>query len=218
MLMNRGAWMRRLWGLSSVMAIVVGSLVWAGTALAAGITNSGDDLRTGWYPQAQISPEVVKGGTFGQLWSAPVDGQVYAQPLAASATTGDGQTRGTVVVATETNHVYALDPHDGSTQWTRQLQGVPFNPADVGCADISPSIGTTATPVIDPTTNTVYLTHKAYVAGSTGPTAWYMDALDLGTGQERSGFPVLLDGSADNAPTMIFNLTPVQQRPGLLLL
>ncbi len=81
-----------------------------------------------------------------------------------------------------------------------------------------PTIGTTATPVIDSSTNTVYLTHKTYASGSAGPAAWYMDALDVGTGQERPGFPVLLSGAADNDPSLAFAATTQQQRPGLLLM
>jgi hypothetical protein len=37
-------------------------LIGPGAAHAAGITNSGDDLRTGWYPdQRTLSPQVVSG-------------------------------------------------------------------------------------------------------------------------------------------------------------
>jgi hypothetical protein len=54
----------------------------ASAAVADGVTNAGDDLRMGWYPdEGAITPQLVSGGTFGQLWSASVDGQVYAQPL-----------------------------------------------------------------------------------------------------------------------------------------
>jgi hypothetical protein len=199
------------------MLVMLGSLAWASAAMASGITNGGDDLRTGWYPNAAISPGVVSGGTFGQLWSASVDGQVYAQPLVATTTSGS-QTAETVIAATETNHVYGLDPaNKGAQRWTRYL-GTPWNPADVSCGDITPSIGTTATPVIDPTTNTVYLTHKTYVSGTTGPAAWYMDALDATTGQDRAGFPLLLSGTADNDSSESFYATDEQQRPGLLLM
>src|SRR6266511_3258983 len=40
------------------------------TAQSSSITNSADDLRTGWYPdQAALSPQVVGGSTFGRLFS-----------------------------------------------------------------------------------------------------------------------------------------------------
>lgn len=183
-------------------------LACAGPASAAGIGNAGDDLRTGWYPDAgAITPQLVSGGTFGQLWSAPVDGQVYAQPLLSPT--------GTLIVATENDKVYGLDPSTGAPQWTTDL-GTPWNPGDLGCADITPSIGTTATPVIDTATKTVYLTHKTYDASHDAE--WYMDALDVATGQERPGFPVQLSGGADNAPSMTFDAQDQQQRPGLLLL
>jgi hypothetical protein len=181
----------------------------AGSAFGSGITNSGDDLRTGWYPdEASITPQLVSGGTFGQLWSTPVSGQVYAQPLLAN---------GALVVATENNDIYSLDPASGAQNWSKTL-GTPWNASDIGCEDLAPTIGVTATPVIDPATNTAYLTHKTYVSGHAGAARWYMDAIDIATGAEQSGFPVELSGAAQNAPAQSFQPTAELQRPGLLLM
>ncbi|MFZ1996723.1 MAG: hypothetical protein WAU75_21595, partial [Solirubrobacteraceae bacterium] len=207
--------MRRCWGLWLVVLVVVGSTASATAALADGITNSGDDLRTGWYPNAQISPEVVKGGSFGQLWSAAVSGQVYAQPLVAHTPgTPSGET---VIAATENNEVDGLDARTGTREWSDQFQGTPWNPAHVGCADITPWIGTTATPVIDPATNTVYVTHKVS-APLPDDAEWYLDALDATTGVERPNYPLLISGTADNDPSVTFKPEHEQQRPGLLLM
>ena len=196
--------------------VALACLLFAGGALADGITNSGDDLRTGWYPdESSLSPQVVSGDTFGQLWSAPVDGQVYAQPLLSTTGTTASPT-GMLVVATETDNVYGLDPVNGAQQWHTNL-GTPFDPGTISCPDIQPSIGTTATPVIDSSTNTVYMTHKAVANGQVG---WYMDALDVATGDEKPGWPVALStgsGFADNAAVTFFPRTQ-QQRPGLLLM
>jgi iron transport multicopper oxidase len=201
-----------------LLAGVVGlaCLLFAGAALADGITNSGGDLRTGWYPdESSLTPQLVSGSTFGQLWSAPVDGQVYAQPLYSPTGTQASPT-GMLVVATETDNVYGLDPVNGAQQWHENL-GTPFNPGTIQCPDIQPSIGTTATPVIDSSTNTVYMTHKPVANGQVG---WYMDALDAATGNEKPGWPVALttgSGFADNAAVTFFPRTQ-QQRPGLLLM
>jgi outer membrane protein assembly factor BamB len=118
---------RGLGRLGAVVAAVL-ALAPAG-ASAAGITNSGNDLRDGWYPnQPRLTPEVVSGGTFGELWKAPVDGQVYAQPLV------DGDI---VLVATERNEVYGLDTESGEQRWHRSL-GTPFDPDDLEstCTDL----------------------------------------------------------------------------------
>jgi CelD/BcsL family acetyltransferase involved in cellulose biosynthesis len=180
-------------------------------ALASGVTNAADDLRTGWYPdQPSLTPQLVSGGTFGQLWSTAVDGQVYAQPLLAN---------GVLLVATENNKVYGLDPASGAAKWAAPLNlGTPWHAADIGCGDLTPNIGVTATPVIDKATNTAYLTHKTYASGTSGPAAYYLDAIDLASGAEKAGFPVRLDGAAQNAPAQTFNATTELQRPGLLLL
>jgi hypothetical protein len=66
------------------------------------VTAAGDELRSGWYSdEPELSPSIVGGSGFGQLFSTAVDGQVYAQPLVWN---------GTLLVATETNHVYGLAP------------------------------------------------------------------------------------------------------------
>ncbi|MGO9322550.1 MAG: hypothetical protein ACLQBY_17365 [Solirubrobacteraceae bacterium] len=76
--------MRFLWVVFMFFALGAGAQAFASEAE---ITNSGENLRTGWYPESSsITPQLVSGGTFGQLWSAPVEGQVYAQPLFADGT------------------------------------------------------------------------------------------------------------------------------------
>jgi iron transport multicopper oxidase len=191
---------------------VLALLAIAGSAAAAGITNSGGDLRDGWYPdQPRLAPDAVSSPTFGQLWKADVDGQVYAQPLVV----GD-----TVIVATERNNVYALDAETGAVRWTRSL-GAPFPAASIGphgCADLQPDLGVTSTPVIDTATGTIYLTHKTYAPGSTTEAAYYLDALDAATGAPRDHFPVAFGGNAQNAPAVPFHPTTQMQRPGLLLM
>ncbi len=193
------------------MLVALVALVAAALVHAEGITNAGDDLRDGWYPeQSSLTPQLVSGGTFGALWSTTVEGEVYAQPLLDN---------GTLLVATENNKVYGLDPATGALRWPAPLNlGTPWNPLDISCGDLTPSIGVTATPVIDPTTNTAYLTHKTYASGTSGPARWFMDAIDMSKGTEKAGFPVELSGAAQNQPGMTFNATLQMQRPGLLLM
>ena len=174
--------------LAALLAILA---LLAPAALGSELTNSGDNLRDGWYPeQGSLTPQLVSGGTFGQLWSSEVEGSVYAQPLLVN---------GEVLVATENNKVYALNPNTGAKKWTTSLTGTAWKAADIGCNDLAPNVGVTSTPVVDPATDTAYMTHKAYASGSSGTVRWYMDAINLETGAEREGFPVQLQGTAQNA-------------------
>jgi MYXO-CTERM domain-containing protein len=181
----------------------------ASRVLSSNVTLAGDEQRTGWYPnQPRLSPAVVLGGAFGQLFSAKVTGQVYAQPLVIDDT---------LFVATETNDLYGLDPETGLVHWTRNLGG-PWNPQDIGCSDLLPTVGVTGTPVIDSTTNTAYLLSKVYATGTSGAAMWLAHAVDLSTGAERPNFPVQVQGTASNDPTRTFDATHESQRPGLLLM
>ena len=207
--------MRRVWArMAGLVSLVVAlTATSAGIASGAGITNSGSDLRDGWYGnQPRLAPDAVSAATFGQMWKGDVDGQVYAQPLVSGSN---------VIVATERNKVYALDAETGTPRWTVDL-GAPFPAALVGpfgCFDLQPDLGVTSTPVIDTATNTIYLTHKTYAPGSTTKAAYYLDALDASTGATRAGFPVRFEGKAQNATRDVnFETTTEMQRPGLLLM
>src|SRR4051794_4237454 len=59
----------------------------ASPASAGVVTQSNDTLRTGWYgDQPRLSQQTVQGGTFGQLWSSSIEGDVWGSPLVANGT------------------------------------------------------------------------------------------------------------------------------------
>ena len=102
---------------------------------------------------------------------------------------------------------------------------IPFLTADLdGCVDINPTIGVTSTGVIDPATDTLYLTAKTYAnqAGGNGPQGkpngrYYVHALNVNDLSERPNFPVNLEGLvARNNPSRTFGGGIHHQRPALL--
>lgn len=172
-------------------------------------TNAADSLRTGWYAdQPGLAPATVSSPQFGRLFTAPVTGQVYAQPLVF---------RDTLLVATEDNYVYGLDPATGAERWAPRQVGTPFDPSEVGCGDLTPNVGITGTPTIDPASGRAYFTAKSYEP-VTRRVRYDMHAIDVATGVEADGFPVELRGQADNNSQIPFNARYQLQRPGLLLL
>src|SRR5262249_29846335 len=82
----------------------------------------------------------------------------------------------------------------------------------------TPSVGITSTPAVDTATHTAYLFSKTYATDNSGPAQWKAHAIDLATGNEKPNFPVVIQGSADNDPTVSFDPTQHLQRPGLLLM
>lgn len=201
----------------SIMAAAVAGLALAGLsgvgsgsrAQADETTVSVDNLRTGWdQNEPNLSPANVTASNFGSLFSTQLDGQIYAQPLVAA---------GTLIVATENDKVYGLDPATGAIRWTDNA-GPAWPASAIGCGDLTPNIGVTSTPVYDPASNAVYFTSKV----NDGPDAqhphWYMHAVDPGTGAEHAGFPVTIAGAPGNDPATPFDPETQLQRPGLLLL
>jgi hypothetical protein len=133
---------------------------------------------------------------------------VQAQPLVAN---------GRLLVVTETNTVYSLDPASGAILAQRSLH-VPWKPADLNCIPLEPNVGIKGTPAVDTASNTAYFFAKTYASGSSGPAAYWAHAVDLATLAERPGFPVRIQGNAANTPGVTFDATYELQRPGLLLL
>ncbi|MGD9736960.1 MAG: PQQ-binding-like beta-propeller repeat protein, partial [Solirubrobacterales bacterium] len=175
--------------LAAVVAVVLAALSFVAAAPAAPVTASNDALRTGWYPdEPQLSPAALASGSFGQIFETPIQGQVYAQPLVSN---------GTLLVVTEDNWIYGLDPVSGAVRWSRNV-GAPFEiEAEFpGCTDLVPNVGITGTPVIDPDSGTAYFLAKTYSALPKAP-IWQMHAGSMATGQEAPGFPVTICGNAD---------------------
>ena len=189
--------------------LLTAGLVGTVPATADVTTISFDPLRTGWDShEPKLSPSDVGAQDFGQLFATQLDGQVYAQPVVA---------RNTLMVVTEADKAYGLDPVTGAVRWTRDV-GPAWSVAALGCGDLVPEVGITATPAVDPATGTAYFTAKVDDAANPDHPRWEMHAVDITTGAERPHFPTVISGSPDNDPTNTFVPRTAMQRPGLLLL
>lgn len=177
--------------------------------------------RTGLNDQeTQLTPANVSGGSFGKLFSYAVDGYVYAQPLYISNLSINGSSHNVVFVATEMATVYAFDADnfgDGSPLWKTSLLQNGESPQPGG--NPKPFQGLTSTPVIDTSSNTMYLVSSQK---STGAPFFRLHAIDITTGQERSGSPVVIHasvpGTNSESVNGVINLTVAcLQRASLLL-
>jgi hypothetical protein len=165
-------------------------------------TYHNDNARTGQNVfETTLTPANVSSDTFGRLFAYGVDGQVYAEPLYVPAINVPGKgTHNVVYVATEHDSVYALD----ADQALPPLWQVSFLDAAksvttvssqaVNSSDITPEIGITSTPVIDPATGTLYVVAKT--SEGNGIYAQHLHALDIASGAEKFGGPVLIRASA----------------------
>jgi fibronectin type 3 domain-containing protein len=193
-----------------------------------------DNMRDGEnLNETVLTPSNVNSTTFGKLFSYPLDGLTFASPLYVQNVNIPGQGfHNIVIVATEHDSVYAFDADGRSStplwkdSFINPAAGVnPIPPADTGeTGDIPNEIGITGTPVIDPSTNTIYLVAATKeVSGGTTKYVNRLHALDLATGAEKSGSPIVIDahvpGNGVDAVngTISFNNITENQRPGLLL-
>ena len=193
-----------------------------------------DNARTGAnLNETVLTPANVNSTRFGKLLGYDIDGQAYASPLYVPAVQIPGVgSRNVVFVATEHDSVYAFDA-DGLTSaplWHRSFinpaAGITtVSPNDVGeCCDITPEIGISGTPVIDPATGTLYVVAKTKeVSGGTTTFVQRLHALDITTGAERSGSPVVIQatvpgtGQGSVGGQLTFLSLRENQRPALLL-
>jgi len=193
------------------------------------LTYHNDLARTGEnHIETLLTPASVSSGQFGRLFTYAVDGEVYAQPLYLPGVVIPGQgIHNVVFVVTEHDSVYAFDADNylAAPLWHVSFldpaAGVTAaSAADLECASISPEIGITGTPVIDPVTGTLY------VVAMTEPTpdnySHQLHALDVTSGAEKPGSPVEIQasvpGQGDGSTTVEFKPWLYKQRAGLLLL
>jgi hypothetical protein len=196
-------------------------------------TYHNDNLRTGQnLSETVLTTANVNSTQFGKLFSYPTDGIAYASPLYVANVNIPGKGFHDVVyVATAHDSVYAFDADSPSANplWKTSFltgSGVTTVPAtDAGdCCDMFPEIGITGTPVIDPASGTLYMVAKTReVIGATPSYVQRLHALDIATGAEKFGGPVVIQasvpGTGDGAVAGIIAFDPLHenQRPGLLL-
>ena len=168
--------------------------------------------RDGWDPnEPALSPSTIGNGSFGRLFSTPIAGEVYAQPVVVGST---------VIVATEHDMVYGIDAITGVIQWS-QTVGTPEPPGAIAnnvFLFLNPEIGVTSTPVVDIATNTLYVMARTWDGANASSGQSMLHALNVSTGAERTGSPVQIAGTARNDPSSVFNAPWELQRTGLTLL
>jgi hypothetical protein len=204
---------------------VSGSTTLTVTAFAGVLSYHNDSARTGQnLDETVLTPSNVNVNTFGKLFSVPVDGYVYAQPLYVPEVSIPSKgVHNVVYVATENDTVYGFDADAGGAPlWQTSLLGpgetaVPATDLPNGCNFVVPVIGITSTPVIDSSTNTIYVVAMSkLVSGSSTTYFQRLHALDITTGTERTGSPVAISGTAPGTQTA-FNPFMHLSRPGLAL-
>ncbi|HUA14332.1 MAG TPA: pyrrolo-quinoline quinone [Verrucomicrobiae bacterium] len=215
------------------------------TDLPGVFTYHNDLARDGTNAQEYaLTPTNVNTTSFGKLFSCATansseaqlgQGAVFTQPLWVPSLSIGGGTHNVVFVATQHDTVFAFDADSSPcvTYWQVNLLDslhggtsgeTPVFWNDVGCqcgvGDIYPEVGVTGTPVIDPTTNTLYLVSTSE---NSSQNTFYqrLHALDLLSGNEKFGGPVDISASvpgiADGGSVVTFNPQMENQRPSLAL-
>ncbi len=196
------------------------------SAAHAVATYHNDNGRTGLNPnETLLTPANVNVAQFGKLFSFPVDGLVYAQPLYCPEVNVPGRgIMDLVFVTTEHDSVYAFDANGQFAEpvWRVSflVNGATTVPAaDVG-STIVPEIGITGTPVLDPATRTLYL---IALTNEGGGYLQRLHALDIASGKEKLGAPVIIEacvpgsGAATVDGFIHFDAKLALQRAALLL-
>ncbi|HUO33386.1 MAG TPA: immunoglobulin domain-containing protein [Candidatus Acidoferrum sp.] len=197
------------------------------TSTVSVLTYHNDNARTGQnLNETILTPANVNPSSFGKVGFLSVTGLVDAEPLYVPNLTVNGASHNVVFVATEHDLVYAFDADTFTQLWQVSLVGANETTSDDrGCGQVSPEIGVTSTPVIDPSAGphgTMWVV--AMSKDSSGNYYQRLHALDLTTGGELSGSPVTVQaaypGTGDNSSNgnVVFDPKQYKERPGLLLL
>lgn len=209
------------------------------TDLAGVATYHQNAARTGANTQEYaLTTANVSTATFGKLFSCAVDGAIYAQPLWVPNLTIGGMKHDVVFVATQHDSLFAFDADSTSSSTCSPLWQVSlidtnhgglgneaplaWNMVGTGTGDIEPEVGVTGTPVIDLTTNTLYVVSKSVIVSGSG-NAYYqrLHAIDLTTGNEKMSGPTTIagtyPGTAEGTTTTTFVAQSENQRAGLAL-
>ncbi|MGA1987794.1 MAG: hypothetical protein ABSG72_16125 [Candidatus Sulfotelmatobacter sp.] len=184
-----------------------------------------------------LTPTNVNSSTFGKLFSYPVDGQIYAEPLYVQGLTmANGTVHNVVFVATEYDSVYAFDADSAALNpnplWhtnflnpsgTPSVTPVPCSFGS-GICQLFPIVGITGTPVINLASNSIYfIVRTQETTGTTVNWVIRLHALNITSGAEQAGSPVVVCSATGNLGCelngggVVFGPGHQQSRPGIIL-
>jgi hypothetical protein len=173
-----------------------------------------------------LTPANVNKKQFGKLFTQPLDGQMIGQALYLPKVTIPGAGVHNVVYAVTMNDsVYAFDADSATGSNARPLWhtsfltngATPIPVAVQGCGGTTQwtTVGIVSTPVIVPGTGTLYVVAKTYEGSAF---VHRLHALDVKTGLEKAGSPVVITASYELAGrSNIFADKMQVNRPALLL-
>ena len=146
--------------------------------------------------ETTLTPSNVLAGTFGLLFTQPVDANIFAQPLYVPGLTINGAVHNVTIVATLNNSVYAFDADTAQPALWHTSLGTPVV---VGTAS-QPTVGILSTPVIDVSIKTIFVVTFAIE----NQPVYRLHALSLLTGSEITN--ILVQGAVpgtgdDSQPT-----------------
>jgi outer membrane protein assembly factor BamB len=230
---------RAPWPQVGLIGMVIVAIMCAGSATPAPpasgatpanavLTYHNDNARTGQnLNETILNPGNVKASSFGKLFVISTDGKVDAQPLyLPNVKTPSHGTHNVLYVASEHGTVYGLDADKGSVIWQVSTLLSGEKPSDDrNCSQVTPEIGVTATPVIDPAAGphgTIYVV--AMSKDGSGSYHQRLHALDVTTGAEQFGGPKEIQasfpgkGAGSSGGNVIFSPGQYEERAGLLLM
>ncbi len=124
------------------LTVIFAAMVLVVTCGAGWPTDHGDNRRSG----SAVTAAAFK--KFSPGFTRTLDGAVYGSPILAG---------GNVIVATENNTVYALDPNTGAVKWQRHLRTPISDSSLLACSGNIKPTGITGSPAFDSVTNRVFV-------------------------------------------------------------
>jgi hypothetical protein len=200
--------MKSLFSIFSIVLVCLWSAVVPANAQVNVTQFHNHDSRDGLYVDSAFTQGAAANLTRDLDFDGTIVGNIYAQPLYLDNGSGG---RPTIIVATESNNVYALDAVDGSVIWERNV-GDPVSAGDLDCTKFNP-MGIIGTPIADLASRALFL--DAMITPDGGATKKQLIlSLNVDTGDINPGWPVDVELRA-SYNGLTFTPAIQQQRPAL---
>ncbi len=182
-----------------------------------------DTLRSGWNAaETSLTTANVATAQFGKLFSVPMDGLTFDQPLIAAGESIPGNgTHDLLIAGTNRDRLYAYDANTGAPIWEVNFTGhgagyVPIK--YTYCNNTGNSDGILSTPVIDRGADVIYVVVATLEGKAHQKSMHYrLHRLQLATGQETFGSPKEITATYTwSGSPIVFNPNVQFQRASLL--